>query len=110
MKQYVTLTGLGSDDFLAAVEGTAAIYQEFKGQVEREGGRLREWSPGLDGKNITLTFANHYLTKSKEAGDETPLELVKTVDPFNILGPHLQNQVHLQENVVEYWEKQSMCV
>ena len=110
MKQSVTLTGLGSSQFLSAVQGVATVYQHFKTHISRKGGSLREWAPGLDGKDAVLTFFNRYLTKAKEAGDEPQLDLGTTIDPFNILRPLLQNEVHVQENVVEYWEKSERSV
>ncbi|KAI1796531.1 hypothetical protein LXA43DRAFT_1057812 [Ganoderma leucocontextum] len=84
LKQSVTLTGLGTDQFDAAVHGVQAIYQLFYNHISRSGGRLREWIPGHDHQDLTLTFTNRYLTSSRDAADE----------------------VHIADNVVEYWERQ----
>ncbi|KAI0643198.1 hypothetical protein C8Q79DRAFT_915303, partial [Trametes meyenii] len=43
----------------------------------------------------------------KFADGEPHGDLSEVVDPFNVLRPHLSSQVHLQENVVEYWERQA---
>ena len=107
LKQSATLTGLGAERFDCAVRGAQSIYQMFKAHIERLGCQLREWTPGRDGYNLTLTTSNRYLTTMRDAQGQPALDLGEIVDPFNVLRPLLQTEVHIQENVVQYWQRQS---
>ena len=51
-----------------------------------------------------LTFSNYYLTSSKNASMDSILDPATTIDPFNVLSPHLNldNAVYTLDNVVEY--------
>ena len=77
----------------------------FKANVTRRGCQLRDWIPGRDGYNLTLTATNRYLTSMRDAQGQPGLNLAEVVDPFNVLRPLLQTEVHIQENVVEYWQR-----
>ncbi|PIL29422.1 hypothetical protein GSI_09474 [Ganoderma sinense ZZ0214-1] len=105
LKQSITLTGLGSEGFDSAVHGIQIIYQVLSNHVARAGGRLREWTPGRENQDLTLTFANRYLTSSRDAGEEPSVDLSTIVDPFNVVRPILRGEVHTADNVVEYWER-----
>ena len=105
LKQSVTLTGLGAERFDCAVRGAQSIYQMFKADLTRRGCQLRDWTPGRDGYNLTLTASNRYLTSLRDAGGEPALDLGEVVDPLNVLRPLLQTEVYIQENVVEYWQR-----
>ncbi|KAI1788713.1 hypothetical protein LXA43DRAFT_1063381 [Ganoderma leucocontextum] len=98
--------GLRTNQFDAAVHGMQAIYQLFYNHISRSGGCLREWILGHDHQDLTLTFANHYLTSSRDAADEPSIDLSAIVDLFNVLRPLLRDEVHIANNVVEYWECQ----
>ncbi|KAI0713351.1 hypothetical protein C8Q76DRAFT_621136 [Earliella scabrosa] len=106
LKQMVTLTGLGAERFDCAVRGAQSIFQTFKATLERRGCQLRDWSPGRDGYHLTLGASNRYLTSMRDAGGEAGLDLAEVVDPFNVLRPLVQTEVHIQENVVQYWQRQ----
>ena len=105
MKQSITVTGLGCEPFEAAVRGIQCIYETFCLHINTLGGTLRKWTPSLDSEDLTLTFNNRYLTFAKNASQDSIINLSRTIDPFNILGPQLTNQVHTLDNVVEYWER-----
>ena len=64
LKQSITLTGLGTEGFDAAAHGVQIIYQVFNNHIIQSGGRLKEWSLGRDGQDLTLMFANRYLTSA----------------------------------------------
>ena len=96
--------GLGTVGFDDAVCGMQTIYQVFSNHVSRAGSHLRTWTPGQDGQDLMLTFANHYLTSNCDVGNETSTNL-SVIDPFNILQPLIKNKVHTADNVVEYWER-----
>ncbi|KAI0371856.1 hypothetical protein BV20DRAFT_941273 [Pilatotrama ljubarskyi] len=106
LRQSVTIGGLDAAPFADAVSGVLAIYEHFK--LHLRGHNLRPWKPGQEGTYLALTFGNRYLTPAKFAEGEPVADLSLDVDPFNILRPLLTNQVHLQENVVEYWEQESV--
>lgn len=107
MKQSVTVSGLGLEEFDGAVRAVKAIHQRFAAHVGGLGGTLRDWSPQRDGEHLTLMFSNRYLTEAKYAAGETPMDLGEFVDPLQVLRPMLVNrsEVHIQDNVVEYWER-----
>ncbi|KAM5539829.1 hypothetical protein V8D89_006642 [Ganoderma adspersum] len=96
LKQSITLTGLGMVGFDDAVRGI--------NHVSRAGSHLRTWTPGRDGQDLTLMFANRYLTSNHDVGNETSTD-PSVIDPFNILRPLIKNEVHTADNVVEYWEQ-----
>ncbi|KAI0364741.1 hypothetical protein BV20DRAFT_1056968 [Pilatotrama ljubarskyi] len=89
-----------------AMEGqTVLLIQSRPEHYSSRGAR----PPGAgEGTYLALTFSNRYLTPAKFAEGEPVADLSLDVDPFNILRPLLTNQVHLQENVVEYWEQESV--
>ncbi|KAI0667352.1 hypothetical protein C8Q78DRAFT_1071822 [Trametes maxima] len=95
LKQSVTITGLGVQPF---DDAAAAFSAHLKGH------HLRIWQPERANAHLTLTFGNRYLTAAKFSDNEPHADLSEVVDPFNVLWPHLSSQVHLQENVVEYWQ------
>ncbi|KAI0676637.1 hypothetical protein C8Q78DRAFT_1073421 [Trametes maxima] len=76
LKQSVTITGLGVQPFDDAAAAVLAVYHQFSAHLK--GHHLRTWQPERANAHLTLTFGNRYLTAV--------------------------NQVHLQENVVEYWQ------
>ncbi|KAL1938899.1 hypothetical protein VTO73DRAFT_11052 [Trametes versicolor] len=103
LRQTVTVSGLGMEPFDGAVSAVMTIYQHFCAHLV--GHNLRTWSTSRLENHLTLSFGNRYLTASKFAEGEPRGDLSDVVDPFYILEPHLTTQVHLQENVVEYWEQ-----
>ena len=107
IKQTITLTGLGTDAFDAAVHGIQTIHQVFHNHVTRGGSRLRDWVPGRDGQDLTLTFTNRYLTSPRDVGGEASVDLSQVVDPFNILRPLIKGETHTTDNVMEYWERKA---
>lgn len=101
------------EPFDGAVSAVMTIYQHFCAHLV--GHNLRTWSTSRLENHLTLSFGNWYLTASKFAEGEPRGDLSDVVDPFYILQPRLTTQVHLQENVVEYWEQtvtenQGRCV
>ncbi|EIW54544.1 uncharacterized protein TRAVEDRAFT_84071, partial [Trametes versicolor FP-101664 SS1] len=103
LRQTVTVSGLGVEPFDGAVSAVMTIYQHFCAHLV--GHNLRTWSTSHLENHLTLSFGNRYLTASKFAEGEPRGDLSNVVDPFYILQPRLTSQVHLQENVVEYWEQ-----
>ncbi|KAI0640355.1 hypothetical protein C8Q79DRAFT_921845 [Trametes meyenii] len=103
LKQSVTITGLGVEPFDDAGAAVLAVYNQFSAHLK--GHHLRTWQPERANAHLSLTFGNRYLTPVKFADGEPHGDLSEVVDPFNVLRPHLSSQVHLQENVVEYWER-----
>ncbi|KAI0717659.1 hypothetical protein C8Q72DRAFT_756818, partial [Fomitopsis betulina] len=103
LRQTVTVSGLGIEPFDKAVSAVMTIYQHFCAHLV--GHNLCTWSTLRLENYLTLSFGNRYLTASKFAEGEPWGDLSNVVDPFYILQPHLTTQVHLQENVVEYWEQ-----
>ncbi len=107
------MSGLGIEPFDKAVSAVMTIYQHFCAHLV--GHNLRTWRTSRLENYLTLSFGNRYLTASKFAEGEPRGDLSDVVDPFYILQPRLTTQVHLQENVVEYWEQtvtenQGRCV
>ncbi|KAI0648855.1 hypothetical protein C8Q79DRAFT_904731, partial [Trametes meyenii] len=102
LKQSVALTGLGIQPFKDASAAIMAIYQQFN--LYLKGNGLRQWNPEQAHPYLTLQFANRYLTPAKHAGNEPEVDLCEVVDPFEVLKPRLRSEVHIQDNVVEYWE------
>lgn len=104
LKQSIALTGLGTDRFDAAVRGIQTIHQVLSNHIFQAGGHLRDWTPGRDGQDLTLTFSNHYLTSARDIGNKSSIDISTIVDPLNILCPLIKTEVHTADNVVEYWE------
>ena len=108
LKQQVTISGLGVEGFDAAVKGALVIYQAFQSRVSALKGQLRDWAPMAGEGDITLTFGNRYLTREKERGGDQLADISQVVDPFNVLRPRLRLEHHTTDNVVEYWERQTV--
>ncbi|KAM5530398.1 hypothetical protein V8D89_015933 [Ganoderma adspersum] len=100
----VTLTGLGTDGFDLAVHGVQTMHQVLSNHISRAGGHLRNWTPGCDSQDLTLTFGNRYLTSSGDIGGGVSINMLPIVDPLNVLHPLIKTEVHTADNVVEYWE------
>ena len=105
LKQSITLSGVGIAQFESAVKGLLVIYQMFEAEVARTGNKLRPWQTRRDSDDLVLHFANRILTSRKDAGEEEAVDLESVIDPLNVLRPLLRGEVHLQDNVVEYWEQ-----
>ncbi|EIW51397.1 uncharacterized protein TRAVEDRAFT_84659, partial [Trametes versicolor FP-101664 SS1] len=103
LRQTVTVSGLGIEPFDKAVSAVMTIHQHFCAHLV--GHNLRTWRTSRLENYLTLAFGNRYLTASKFAEGKPRGDLSDVVDPFYILQPRLTTQVHLQENVVEYWEQ-----
>ena len=58
--------------------------------------------------DLTLTFGNRYLTRNKERGNDQVVDMSQGVDPFTVLRPLVRLESHTTDNVVEYWERQSV--
>ena len=78
------------------------IYKTFYLYASFLGGTLRKWTPGFDREDLVLTFSNCYLTSFKNASVDYILDSATTINPFNVLGPYLNNAVYTLDNVVEY--------
>ena len=63
---------------------------------------MRKWTSGSDREHLVLTFSNCYLTSSKDASVNSILDSATIIDPFNVLGPYLNNTIYTLDNVVEY--------
>ncbi|KAM5544601.1 hypothetical protein V8D89_001499 [Ganoderma adspersum] len=94
-----TLTELGTDGFDLAVRGIQTIHQVLSNHVSRAGGHLRNWTPGCDGQDLTLTFGNRYLTSSRDIGGDVSIDMSPIVDPLNVLHPLIKTEVHTADNV-----------
>ncbi|KAM5544117.1 hypothetical protein V8D89_002303 [Ganoderma adspersum] len=60
--------------------------------VSRAGGRLRNWTPGRDGQDLTLTIGNRYLTSSRDVGGDVSINMSPIVDPLNVLRPLIKTE------------------
>ena len=101
LKQSITITGLSSKLFESSVQKMQCIYETFCLYASSLGGTLRKWTPGSDREDLVLTFSNYYLTSSKDASMDSILDPATTIDPFNVLGPYLNNTVYTLDNVVK---------
>lgn len=104
LKQCVTITGLGLDDFQSQLDMIPDIVALFTRAVNEDRiephsiiGELKELS--------TLHASNRYFTPKKAAPNAKKLTFHRDVDPFGnlarLLGPA---HVHIEENVVSYYE------
>lgn len=105
LKQGVTITGLGLDDFQSQLDMIPDIVALFTRAVNEDKiqpnsiiGEFEELS--------TLHASNRYFTPKKDAPNAKELTFHKDVDPFGnlarLLGPA---HVHIEENVVSYYER-----
>ena len=105
LRQAITLTGLGTHKFKAALEGIQMIHSIFS----KEPGltQLEKWSPGYFQEHHTTNLWNRYFTSSMQSGSHQPnIAFDKFVDPNGVLasvmGGHL---MHTQDNHVEYYQR-----
>lgn len=101
LKQSILILGLGAEEFSSAVCGLPAVYQTFQQHITH----LHPWETVWHGEDLVIKVSNCYLTRAQDANGETGLDLAEIVDPFNVLHPHLQSEIHTADNAVQYWER-----
>ena len=105
VKQGVTITGLGLDDFQSQLDMIPDVVSLFTWAIDEN--KIEPNTIIGEHKELpTLHASNRYFTPKKDACDAEELVFHKDVDPSGnlkrLLGP---NQVHIEENVVSYYER-----
>ncbi|KAF8329028.1 hypothetical protein F5887DRAFT_1081409 [Amanita rubescens] len=106
LRQSVSLTGLGTPTFEAAVKGILDVYSLFGGHVPRD--KLKPCGC-IDayGEFTSIDSSNRYFSSIKDCGPtERQIPFSSDTDPYGILS-NLENSgyVHNINNVVEYYER-----
>ena len=97
------LTGFGSDIIKKAIDNIRYIHGLFDQEFMQ--GELEAWTPGRFGQFDAIDISNRYFTRRSDMNGEAPIQFSHAIDPENILTNALSNDfVHIQENVVEYYE------
>src|SRR4051794_39647545 len=95
LRQAVTITGLGTHKFKAAVEGILQICSMF----EKSCTKKVTWEPGHYESESTVECWNRYLTNVNRSSSIVPLSPV--IDPKEILASaSKQGLVHTEDNQV----------
>ena len=107
LRQCISLTGLGTPTFEAAVEGILDIYSLFSSHVPRN--RLKP-STCCDtyGEFTSVETSNRYFTSIKDSGPMVEhIAFSNEIDPHGILANLATNSnyIHSDDNVVEYYER-----
>jgi hypothetical protein len=103
LRQSVMLTGFGSDIIKKAIDNIRYIHGLFDQEFMQ--GELEAWTPGRFGQFDAIDISNRYFTRRCDMNGEAPIQFSHAIDPENILTNALSNDfVHIQENVVEYYE------
>ncbi|KAF8872048.1 hypothetical protein BD779DRAFT_1453279 [Infundibulicybe gibba] len=109
LRQSVSLTGLGSPMFDAAVEATHQIYDMFQRQFQE--GALEVWHTDVwqtpsHQSHLSLPMSNHYLTPRRDAPRMEHIPFETEEDPHGYLESMFkEGYVHGEENIVGYYTK-----
>lgn len=101
----MSLTGLGTPTFEAAMRGVLDVYALFSSHVARDAMKNCE---NIDsyGEYTALQLSNRYFSSVKKAMGQKCVAFDKEVDPYGILTNFENgNHVHCESNVVEYYER-----
>ncbi|KIL57949.1 hypothetical protein M378DRAFT_60403, partial [Amanita muscaria Koide BX008] len=109
LRQSVSLTGLGTPTFEAALKGVLDVYALFSGYVNHK--NLKACSI-CDNYSEYTSFesSNRYFTTTKDApASEKHIPFTSEVDPYGILSG-LANSIYMhgESNIVEYFERTRM--
>ncbi|KAF8875565.1 hypothetical protein BD779DRAFT_1450017, partial [Infundibulicybe gibba] len=102
LRQSISVTGIGSPTFGAAVEATHCIFDMFQRQFEE--GALHVWETPSDQSHPTLLMSNRYLTPRRDALHMEHIPFEAEVDPHGYLESMIKDgYIHGEENNVEYY-------
>ncbi|KAF8884361.1 hypothetical protein BD779DRAFT_1472127 [Infundibulicybe gibba] len=101
-RQSLTITGLGSPTFEAAVEATSSMFAKFQRQFPE--GTLEVWQTPRYQSHSCLAISNRYLTPRRDAPNMEHIPFDPEVDPHGQLESVIKDgYVHGEENIVEYY-------
>ncbi|TFK61187.1 hypothetical protein BDN72DRAFT_904311 [Pluteus cervinus] len=106
LRQSVTLTGLSTDVFEAAVDRSQEVYNKFQRFFPEN--QLLPWGAMnctiTDGR--TLTFSNRYFTRRQEAPTIRAIPFTYDVDPKRLLTQLVTGHLfHSSDNEVSYYTR-----
>ena len=106
LKQSVKITGLGLSAFEAGLQGIQALHSVIGSQVDYT--TLSAVQMEAERGHPVLEAANRYFSSQVESQGQDTAELGPHVDPYGILAKlgDAQRGLHLQDNKVEYFERQ----
>ncbi|KAF8327492.1 hypothetical protein F5887DRAFT_1077138 [Amanita rubescens] len=106
LRQGVSLTGLGTPTFDAALSGILDVYSLFSRHVPRD--KLKPCSC-IDayGEFTSIESSNRYFTSIKDCGlTEKHITFSSEIDPYGILTSFENSSyIHSDNNIVEYFER-----
>ncbi|KDR65698.1 hypothetical protein GALMADRAFT_148469 [Galerina marginata CBS 339.88] len=105
LRQSATLTGLGSNNFIQAIQNVQEIHEIFGRNFPQ--GALENWNSATFEGHTAIDMNNRFFTLRKQATIEEIVPFSDTVDPYGILAgaiSHDDQFVHTTENEVEYYE------
>ncbi|KAF8347119.1 hypothetical protein F5887DRAFT_1131417 [Amanita rubescens] len=106
LRQGVSLTGLGTPTFEAAINGIFDIYSLFSGHVPRD--KLKPCA-FLDtyGEFTSIETSNRYFSSIKDCGPTVKhISFPSEIDPHGILSSFENTSyIHSENNVVEFYER-----
>ncbi|RDB31017.1 hypothetical protein Hypma_000107 [Hypsizygus marmoreus] len=104
LRQSVTVSGLETPTFAAALASTVEIFGYFDRQFCE--GKLQSWSASddLGDRRDLLEASNRYMTPRRDAKDGESIPFGEQVDPKNILKSMAgDDHVHTEDNEVLYF-------
>jgi hypothetical protein len=101
LKQFVGVTGLGTDGFEDAIKGLRRWISALEAKVKPD--TVQEWNAGTYSDWSSLPFTNCIFTKLDHAVGERDLPFNTFWDPNGTLAKAKNSQlVHTADNVVQY--------
>ncbi|KAF8881012.1 hypothetical protein BD779DRAFT_1445810, partial [Infundibulicybe gibba] len=105
-RQSLTLAGLGSATFDAAVEATSGMFATFQRQFAE--GTLDVWKTPHYKMHSSLAISNRYLTPKRDAPNMEHIPFDPEVDAHGQLELVVKDgYVHGEENIVEYYTQRT---
>ena len=101
--QSVALSGLGLDKFEEGVKAVLQIYNHFCRNLPQ--GCMDPWEPQITDGQLTLTFANRYLSSLHESEGMEQVPLSNDIDPNGLIRKAVPKIYHTSDNQVMYFER-----
>ena len=105
-RQTLIICGLGTEAFDNAVKGVLAVHQVLEQRVSPQA--LQPFSPTSYQDWHTLQFNNRYFTHPSDTCGEEVIQMSADIDPFGIMQKRVQRELHVKDNEVGYFERQSV--
>lgn len=107
MKQAISLTGLGTNEFEDTIKGLAKVYELYSHSFEEN--RLDPWTATELSGHPAIDMATRYFTPIQDAPDKASIPFKADIDPVGLLARLMGNTfIHGSDNEVLFFKRKDM--